>query len=162
MPEEGTDMWDSEAAGWDANPAVVTYAGGAWTSLRAAVSLAADMRVLDFGCGTGLLTERIVPHVGEVVAVDASQAMIDVLAAKALPNVRAAARRWTPETIARDELAGEPFDLVVCSSVCAFLEDYPEAEGRLLYRGSERIVIDGILCMPVDQLLRELTPNRPL
>jgi predicted AAA+ superfamily ATPase len=44
----------------------------------------------------------------------------------------------------------------------SFLEDYPEATGRLLYRGYERIVIDGILCLPVDEFLRELRPNRPL
>ena len=44
----------------------------------------------------------------------------------------------------------------------SFREDYPEAAGRLLYRGDERIVIDDILCLPVEQFLRELRPNRPL
>lgn len=44
----------------------------------------------------------------------------------------------------------------------SFREDYPEATGRLLYRGDERIVIDDILCLPVEAFLRELRPNRPL
>jgi predicted AAA+ superfamily ATPase len=41
----------------------------------------------------------------------------------------------------------------------AFKRDYPEAETRLLYRGSERLLIDGILCVPVDQYLVALRPD---
>jgi len=47
-------------------------------------------------------------------------------------------------------------------SLRAFLEDYPQAEARFLYRGSERIVMDGILCVPVDEYLGDMIPNRPL
>ena len=128
------DAWSKEASTWDDNPGVVAYADAAWASLQSAVSLRSDSRVLDFGCGTGLLTERIAPHVQDVIAVDASSAMVDVLAAKELPNVRYGSRRWTPETIASDPLAATPFDLVVCSSVCAFLDDYPAAVAMLAAR----------------------------
>lgn len=93
-----------------------------------------DTRVLDFGCGTGLLTERLAPRVREVVAVDASPAMVEVLAGKSLPNVRFGVAKWTPETISDGELAAGPFDLVVCSSVCAFLDDYPGAVAMLADR----------------------------
>jgi hypothetical protein len=43
-----------------------------------------------------------------------------------------------------------------------FTTDYPEAKGRLLYRGKERLAIDGILCLPVDEFLLQVVPNRPL
>lgn len=44
----------------------------------------------------------------------------------------------------------------------AFREDYPEAGLRLLYRGDERLEVDGILCVPCDSFLRHLVPGRPL
>ncbi len=118
---------------------MVAYADAAWASLRAAVPVRSDARVLDFGCGTGLLTERLAPHVKEIVAVDASPAMVEVLTAKGLDNVRAGVAGWTPETLSNDELADGPFDLVVCSSVCAFLDDYPGTVAML----AQRIAVEG-------------------
>jgi predicted AAA+ superfamily ATPase len=44
----------------------------------------------------------------------------------------------------------------------AFREDYPEAILRLLYRGRERLEIDGILCLPCDEFLRGIVPGRDL
>lgn len=44
----------------------------------------------------------------------------------------------------------------------AFLADYPQARGILLYRGSERIMQKNILCMPCIEFLAALTPNMPL
>lgn len=41
----------------------------------------------------------------------------------------------------------------------AFLQDYPEAQPLLLYRGVEKLKIDGILCLPVSYFLKELVPN---
>ncbi len=41
-----------------------------------------------------------------------------------------------------------------------FLKDYPQATAMLLYRGTEKLEIDGILCWPVEDFLLQLTPNR--
>lgn len=71
-PTPPTDAWAEAAPSWDTDPAVLTYAEAALASLRAAVALRPDARVLDFGCGTGVLTERLAPRVREVVADDAS------------------------------------------------------------------------------------------
>ena len=43
-----------------------------------------------------------------------------------------------------------------------FREDYPEAETAMLYRGGERLRIDGVWCLPVDDFLRRLSPDRGL
>ncbi len=43
-----------------------------------------------------------------------------------------------------------------------FREDYPECELLLLYRGAERLRIDGIWCLPGEQFLREMRPERGL
>lgn len=44
----------------------------------------------------------------------------------------------------------------------AFREDYPEAELRLIYRGAERLVIDGVLCVPAADYLRAIEPGTAL
>ena len=41
----------------------------------------------------------------------------------------------------------------------SFRLDYPECKPILLYRGKEKIVADGILCIPVEAFLRSLIPG---
>lgn len=43
-----------------------------------------------------------------------------------------------------------------------FRTDYPEADAVVLYRGRERLRIDGIWCLPVGDFLREMVPGRGL
>ncbi len=120
--------WDDEAAGWNDNPAVVAYSRAAFRALgdlcmQHPVSLS-EARILDFGCGTGLLTEAMAARGAQVVGLDVSPKMIAVLQAKidgGLQGVTAVAGLLGD---ARGDLGG-PFDLITCSSVCAFLDDYP-------------------------------------
>lgn len=44
----------------------------------------------------------------------------------------------------------------------AFVEDYPTASPLLLYRGKERMVIQGVPCIPVEDFLLALTPGHPI
>ena len=44
----------------------------------------------------------------------------------------------------------------------AFREDWPEAETAMLHRGPERLRIDGVWCLPVQDFLRRMAPDRGL
>ncbi len=44
----------------------------------------------------------------------------------------------------------------------AFKEDYPEADLFFLYRGKDRLKKRNVLCLPVDEFLRNLNPHRPI
>lgn len=44
----------------------------------------------------------------------------------------------------------------------SFRTDYPEATTRLLYRGDERLLVDGISCLPCEEFLRRLVPGQGL
>ena len=125
--------WDDYADDWDGNEDVRLYAECAFSSWEEKVApLYADMseiRVLDFGCGTGLLTEKLATCCGQVVAVDTSEKMVAVLSQKLAlsnaENIVASHVSIDTEAIrANPELFGE-FDLIVASSVCSFLPDYP-------------------------------------
>lgn len=41
-----------------------------------------------------------------------------------------------------------------------FSEDFPESRRLLLYRGRDRLLYDGILCVPCEEFLRQLEPDR--
>jgi predicted AAA+ superfamily ATPase len=45
-------------------------------------------------------------------------------------------------------------------SLRAFREDYPECQPLLLYRGNDRLEIEGVRCWPADEFLRRLRPGQ--
>lgn len=47
-------------------------------------------------------------------------------------------------------------------SLSTFAADYPECEPVLLYRGNERLRIEGIWCIPGEEFLRQLRPSHGL
>ncbi len=60
----------------------LNYVDAMAQSILENVELAPGMKVVDFGAGTGLLSERIAPYVQEILAIDVSPSMIDKLRAK--------------------------------------------------------------------------------
>ncbi len=77
-----TDLFADKAADWDSRPLPVRISEAVSAAILARVPMTADLTVLDFGAGTGLLTGRLAPRVGKVLAVDVSPAMLEQLAAK--------------------------------------------------------------------------------
>jgi predicted AAA+ superfamily ATPase len=47
-------------------------------------------------------------------------------------------------------------------SMKAFLEDYPEADAYLLYRGTDLLKVDGIYCVPWTRFLTSLSAGEPV
>ena len=84
--------FDEQAASWDKNPGRVRLANDIADAVSHEEILAPAMDVLEFGCGTGLLTLRLHPLVHSVTAVDSSPGMLGVLATKienqGLSNIR--------------------------------------------------------------------------
>jgi SAM-dependent methyltransferase len=130
--------WDEFADSWDDAVGTQIYAEGAYRSLLDTLDargLTLDgMRVLDFGCGTGLLTEFLVGRVVSVDGVDISPKMREVFASK----IRA--RSWENVTVHAD-LPDDEMDLVVCSSVLGFVDDYTATVAEL----ADRLAPGGLL-----------------
>lgn len=98
-------------------------------------------------------------------------------------------RAWTEESPSRDGLyywrttAGLEVDFILYSGATflavevknavsvapsdltglkAFLSDYPEARGILLYRGTESLLKDGVHILPVEEFLRNIVPGKEI
>lgn len=142
--EAVTAEWNSIAPGWDSADVQATNRTTLaiiQEALQWHLALGPDamrtMRVLDFGCGTGVLTHMLQPLCAHVVGVDVAPRMIDRLrwkvTAHGWPNVDACCASLAADDDRENaELtrlrAMAPFDLVVASTVFMFV---PEC-GRVL------------------------------
>ncbi len=88
------EKFDNASSTWDDEPRRVKLAGELAAAIAAEVRLAPDMDVLDYGCGSGLVTLRLRPLVRSITGADTSRGMLEVLREKCrkqgLSNVRTA------------------------------------------------------------------------
>jgi len=116
--------FDALAAEWDEQPGRVKLAGELAEAFCRAVAFGPTWTVLDFGCGTGLVSLRLAGSVGEIIGVDASAGMLARLAAKAgqldLENVRTSGVSGTSGA-----LADTPCDAVISSMTLHHIDDVP-------------------------------------
>jgi SAM-dependent methyltransferase len=84
--------FDGVAASWDEHPGRVKVAADIAQTIVREVALTSDMEVMDFGCGTGLVSIALQPFVHSVTGVDSSAGMLGIFEAKiarlGLGNVR--------------------------------------------------------------------------
>jgi len=118
-----SNEWDKYAENWNIDPTVEAYAKNAFFELIKNVNLD-GLSVLDFGCGTGTLTEIISPKVESIVAIDPSSEMIKHLDKKVLKNVFSVSDYLSIDLVQKYPELQSKFDLIVASSVCSFLPDY--------------------------------------
>lgn len=74
--------FDLEAATWDDNPRRVRLAKAVADAIIRRLPLTRAMDVLDFGCGTGLLTLNLLPHIRSITGADTSSEMLEMLRKK--------------------------------------------------------------------------------
>lgn len=109
----GPAFFDEAAATWDEDEAKVERARVVAEVLRDAVPLDESTRLLEYGAGTGLVTQALGDAVGPVTLADLSTGMREVMAAKvAAGDLPADARIWDVD-LAEADPPEERFDLVV-------------------------------------------------
>jgi ubiquinone/menaquinone biosynthesis C-methylase UbiE len=74
--------FDERAKDWDTDPMKVHRAKTVAEAIRNAIPLTADMSALEYGCGTGLLSFALQPHLGQITLADTSLGMLNVLTEK--------------------------------------------------------------------------------
>ncbi|NOH82766.1 methyltransferase domain-containing protein [Vibrio sp. 03-59-1] len=118
--------WDEYAVNWEKDQATGQFSQSVFNELEKLINLE-DVRVLDFGCGTGLLSQKLSPLVKDIVAIDGSEAMVEELDKKELPNVEPVVDLLSRGLAAQHPAFRRQFDLVVASSVCGFLPNFQDS-----------------------------------
>ncbi|MDD1702777.1 MAG: class I SAM-dependent methyltransferase [Methanoregula sp.] len=134
--------FDAAAATWDENPGRVRLAQNVARAILATVQPGPETDVLDFGCGTGLLTFALLPHVRTITSVDSSQGMLDVLDAKIKTQGTRNVQTRLADLENGDLIPGQ-FDLVASSMTFHHIRDVGKLLDRLagVIRPGGRIAI---------------------
>lgn len=139
-----TNSFDDKAATWDDDPAKVERSRVVAREIRDAVPLAGTQRMLEYGAGTGLVTEALRDAVGPVTLVDNSAGMLDVMRAKVAAGTIPDARVWELD-LSTEPVPDERFDLLVTVMTLHHIEDPApvlRAFAELLEAGGHLCVVD--------------------
>lgn len=114
--------FDKEASSWDDSLLRTGLARDVARAISTQVSLKGDMDVLDFGCGTGLLSFNIRPSVRSIVGVDTSKGMLDVFLTKARQQNVTRMKAYHMDLGFGDRLPGE-YHVVMSSMTLHHVKD---------------------------------------
>ena len=114
-----SDLFQDKASDWDSRPFPMQISEGVFGAIKARVKLTSELRVLDFGAGTGLLISKVAPFVGKLLAVDISAAMLEKLVSK--PELAGKVTAFCQDIL--DRPLTERADLVVSAMAMHHVED---------------------------------------
>ena len=126
-----TDLFNEKAKDWGANKMRKMLSSAIGSSILEHVSLHDQMRVMDFGAGTGLISSQVAPLVKKIVAVDISEAMLNKLVSK--PELHGKVEIVCQDIIHKP--IAEKFDLIMSAMAMHHVKDTP----RLIQRFSEHL-----------------------
>jgi demethylmenaquinone methyltransferase/2-methoxy-6-polyprenyl-1,4-benzoquinol methylase len=154
-------LLESAPERYDAGMRAITL--GRITQLHDAVARAAasrpEMRILEIGCGTGAVTERLAALGARVTALDQSPGMLE-LAQRRLAEAGPDRISWLERTASEiDALPEASFDAVVVS-FC--LSDMSAGERSFTLRQAARLIRPGGTLAVADEVIPERTGERLL
>lgn len=130
MLNQPKDFWNMRSRDYD------RISGGTYaraydlTVERTVKYLKSTDRVLDFACGTGLVTLRLAPHVSHVRGIDIAPDMVAIarekVQAQGVPNVEV-----TNTDLFDSCLEPGSFDAVTAFNVMCYIPDLPQALARI-------------------------------
>lgn len=132
------NTWDQLATNWDDRREVHTFAVRSYAQLLQRGEGLVDWpkaRVLELGCGTGILSARVAALCGELVVVDSSAQMLEraqeKFQAAETQSVTVIEGSFDYNLVAATPALYAPFDLVIAASACAFMHDYAHVIGTV-------------------------------
>ncbi|KAF8162777.1 S-adenosyl-L-methionine-dependent methyltransferase [Crassisporium funariophilum] len=107
--------------------------------------------MMEYACGTGLVSEELAPHVKSIVGVDISQGVVDVFNER-FANIQDRIKAVRLDLKGEDgELDNAKFDLIICTSAYHHFENVLEVTRMLAYflrPGGALVIIDNF---PTDE-----------
>jgi len=106
---------------WDIPPRI-KLAQDVATAIFRHLSLGPDTHVLDFGCGTGLLSLALRPRVGSVTGIDTSKGMLEIFNNKIISSGISGVRTILLDAEKETAIAGS-YDLIVSNMALHHVSD---------------------------------------
>ncbi|MDA3919718.1 MAG: class I SAM-dependent methyltransferase [Salinisphaera sp.] len=121
LSQQNIDRFNDLAAEWDTNPRRAATAKAVADAIRQIVPLTGTEQAFEFGCGTGMVTLAVAPHVGHMLAMDSSSEMLASLHDKI--NRSSTANIETLEGDLADTPPKGRFDLILSSMTLHHIAD---------------------------------------
>jgi ubiquinone/menaquinone biosynthesis C-methylase UbiE len=137
-----TSYFDDVAGRWDNEPRRIDLMKAVGESILRQARPTRDMDVLDYGCGTGLVSLFLLPHVRSMTGADSSPGMLDMLRTK-LADGRIENMKVVRLDLEHDGVPSDRYHMVVTSMTLHHVED----TGRLLRAFREVLLPGGTLCL---------------
>jgi 2-polyprenyl-3-methyl-5-hydroxy-6-metoxy-1,4-benzoquinol methylase len=142
LAEKNAEHFDQQAATWDDKPHVTKLAQEAGAAMTSLVQLTPNTVAVEFGCGTGILSECIASRVGRIVGIDTSAQMVNIYNSKAkskgMANMTATCLDiLDDEAVQRavsDGTLPAFYDLVLLQMCLHHVEDVPQVLSKLAAR----------------------------
>ena len=103
--------FDERAKDWDSDPDKVERARIVADAIRRAIPLSNNIKALEYGCGTGLLSFALQSNLGQITLADTSQGMLDVLSEK-IANAEVTNMHPVRLDLETDVIPEERFDII--------------------------------------------------
>lgn len=108
------NSFDEKAATWDDDPSHVERAEAVARAIRDSVPLDTSVRMLEYGAGTGLVSQALRDTVGPITMADSSAGMLQVIQEKITAGVISDAQIWDVDLASGPApVAEHQFDLIV-------------------------------------------------
>jgi len=142
MSETKSTYFDQAATTWDDNPIRVALMKAVAGAIIRQAQPTSRMAMLDYGCGTGLISFFLAPHVGTAMAADSSEGMLTVLRQKIEQNGVKTIRPVRLD-LECDPLPEDRYDLIVTNMVMHHVSDTL----GMLQKFHALLRPDGVLCI---------------
>ena len=139
-----TTYFDQSAATWDNEPRRIALMKGVGEAILREARPTKDMDILDYGCGTGLVSLFLLPHIRSVTGADNSPGMLEVLNQK-ISDGRITNMRVMKLDLEQDSLPDERYHLIVTSMTMHHVSDTEKvvrAFHDLLHPGGSLCIAD--------------------
>lgn len=137
-----SSYFDQSAATWDSEPRRIALMKDVGEAILQHAKPTKDMDVLDYGCGTGLVSLFLLPHVRSVTGADNSPGMLEVLSQKiadgGIENMKVIRLN-----LEQDPLPDERYHLIVTSMTMHHVAD----TGKVVQAFHDLLHPDGKVCI---------------
>ncbi|MEI7998269.1 MAG: class I SAM-dependent methyltransferase [Candidatus Omnitrophota bacterium] len=134
--------FNKEATAWDDNPIRVQLANDIYKRISQEVVLMPTMDIMDFGCGTGLMTLQFKPLVRSITGFDSSEGMLEVFKDKVVQKNLSGVEVYHIDLEKGECLKGQ-YHLIVSSMTFHHIMDIP----ALLDQFYKLLQPSGYLCI---------------
>lgn len=127
QPSSVGKFFDQKAKSWDQGEQRQARSRVIADAMRSMLPPLRGQRALEYGAGTGLLSMELLGELGELVALDVSEGMLEAFRQKTLgrPSVRVLAH-----DLSREDLDEAPFDLIYSAMTLHHVQDVEALLGR--------------------------------